>query len=115
MVAVLYSISLVLPKHYFVERSIVIDASSRDIFPHVHNLREWPNWTAWWTKRYPEMSLKFGEKDSGVGAEYSWAIPNQRGGSLKVTGSNLGYGVGYTLDFDNGQPASAGCLQFKPT
>jgi hypothetical protein len=114
LVALLFSIGIVLPRRYYVERSIVINAPAGAILPHVANLREWPEWTAWTTERYPGMEIKFGEKDSGTGAQYSWSIPNQGVGSVVLTGSNPGYGVGYELDIDQGKHPSAGLFSFKP-
>ncbi len=71
-VAGVLAIAATKPDEYRVERSIVINASPDQIFPHVN---DYHNWTAWspWEKVDPNMKRTYSGPESGKGSKYSWA------------------------------------------
>ena len=45
--SVLLVTGLILPNHYRVERSILIDAPAARVHPWVEDLQRWPTWATW--------------------------------------------------------------------
>ncbi|MBO9731981.1 MAG: SRPBCC family protein [Chitinophaga sp.] len=54
-----------------VERSLVMPAAAGVIFPLVNVIRNWELWSPW-KELDPATRITYGEKESGVGAGYSW-------------------------------------------
>lgn len=114
VVALFVVVGLFLPKTYHVERSTVINAPAEKIYPYISAFRRWPEWIAWTTNKYPDMTMKFGDADTGVGAGYSWAGKSSGIGAIKFTALEPGKSIGYHLDFENGQYLSAGIISLVP-
>lgn len=114
VIALLVVVGLFLPKSYHVERSAVINAPAEKIYPYISAFRRWPEWIAWTTNKYPDMAMKFGETDTGVGAGYSWAGKSSGNGAIKFTALEPGKSIGYHLDFENGQYLSTGTISLVP-
>ncbi len=106
--------SFLLPSRYHVERSVVMKASPEAVFEQVNRLKHWPEWTAWTVTDYPDMKIAFAGPESGVGAVYSWEGKSSGNGTLKITASEPGKRVSYSLDFENGKHVSAGALAIEP-
>jgi hypothetical protein len=107
-------IGLFLPKTYHVERSAVINAPADKVYPFISTFRRWPEWIAWTTNKYPDMTMKFGDTDTGVGAGYSWAGKSSGNGAITFTALDPGKSIGYHLDFENGQYLSTGTISLVP-
>lgn len=110
LVAVLAVVGFVLPKTYHVERTVTIQAPAERIYPYISAFRRWPEWIAWTTNKYPDMTVKFGETDTGVGAGYSWTGKSSGNGAIRFTALEPGKSIGYHLDFENGQYLSEGTI-----
>lgn len=110
LVAALAVIGFVLPKTYHVERTVTIQAPADRIYPYIFAFRRWPEWIAWTTNKYPDMTVKFGDADTGVGAGYSWAGKSSGNGAIRFTALEPGKAIGYHLDFENGQYLSEGTI-----
>lgn len=106
--------SFFLPSRYHVERSVVVKASPEAIFEQVNRLKHWPEWTAWTVQKYPDMKIAFSGPESGVGAVYTWEGKSSGNGTLKITASEAGRRVGYSLDFENGKHVSTGAIAIEP-
>lgn len=115
LVAVLYSVGLALPKSYFVERKVAINAPPRVIFEHVNNLRDWLTWTPWPPSQIPKESVVFGDTDQGAATQYSWKTSADGTSTVAITGSNMGYGIGYSVNLNGGAQRSVGLFRFTPT
>jgi hypothetical protein len=113
LLVLLALIGLTLPRSYRVERSVLIQAKPTAIFPHVNELKRWPDWTAWNQARYTDMRVNFEGPDTGVGAVYKWEGDSSGIGSLRITKSDPAQGVWYDLDFDNGKHLSQGSILFE--
>jgi hypothetical protein len=112
LAAILYSLGVALPRQYYLERSILVNASPRTVFSHVDDLRGWPTWAAW-TADSTAANVAFGQDDSGADANYTWKDAGG-GGTIRRTGGNMGYGIGYTVEFQPSLEQSAGLLRFLP-
>lgn len=105
---VLVLVSFFLPSSYRVERSATIRAKPEAIFAQINTVKRWTEWTAWTTNKYPDMTMAFSGPEAGVGANYSWAGKSTGQGSLTLTQSEPGKGIGYNLNFENGKYLSKG-------
>jgi hypothetical protein len=114
LLVVLLVVGFFLPGRYRVERSTVMHATTEAIFPYVNTLKRWPDWTAWNTKKYPDMKVEFEGPEAGKGATYRWDGKDVGKGSLTLTSSDPERGVEYDLNFENGKYLSKGALQFEP-
>ena len=107
-------ISLFLPSHYRVERTVVMRAKPDAVYAQVSALKNWPEWTAWTVSKYPDMKCSFAGPESGVGAIYSWEGKSSGSGKLKITRAEPGQRVDYDLDFENGKYLSTGAIIIEP-
>jgi hypothetical protein len=74
------------PDDLHVERSILIMAQPREIFPLVNNLKAWEDWTPY--DRDPDMERGYSGPLSGSGARYAWNGNREAGqGSITISKS----------------------------
>ncbi len=109
-IVLLFLISLILPKTFHVERSILIDASAADVHAYVGDLEKWEAWTPW-VEADPTIVIEYGPITSGVGASQSWT-GDSGGGELTFTRCDVVTGVGYDMSFDEGKYPSTGELTY---
>ena len=69
LVLLLVLVAFVLPRHYKVERAMVMKAKPEAVLAQVADLKVWKNWGVW-QERDPQMKLSYSAPSSGVG---SWA------------------------------------------
>lgn len=106
-------IGFLLPGKVHVERSTTIAASPEQVYEYVGKLKHWPDWTAWNTKRYPDMKWQFEGPESGVGAISQWQDKTTGDGRMNVTAADPQKGIEYALKF-NGEAPTPGSIQFTP-
>ena len=75
-----------LPSHRRIERSIALQAKHETVFDMVATLRRWPDWTAWTTNRFPDMTIRFEGPEFGVGATMIAAGKSSGDGVVKTIG-----------------------------
>ena len=63
--------SFFMPQNYTVERSIIIDAETSDVYPYVVNLKQWEKWGVWF-KRDPDIELSYEGPDRAIGMRLEW-------------------------------------------
>ncbi len=80
VVILLVAGSYLLPRHVTVERSVLVEASTSEIFPMVNSLKRGVEWSPW-LKRDPDTRLDFTGPDAGVGAIMEWASDHKKVGS----------------------------------
>lgn len=59
------------PDEFRVTRTIVINATAEEIYPHISDLRKGNEWSPW-TKLDPDMNLTYEGAPAGVGAVQKW-------------------------------------------
>lgn len=111
---ILVIVSVFLPSHYRVVRSIQISARPEAIFTNINTLKTWPEWTAWTVERFPDMKTSFAGPDSGAGATYTWEGKTSGRGELKLTRSNPDR-IEFDLDFEQGKYVSKGSIAIEPS
>lgn len=106
-------ISFLLPSSFVVTRSVVIDAPPAAIHPYVHNLSQWPEWTAWNTEAYPELKYSYEGPEAGKGAIQEWTEPNMGGGRLEITDSSEQEGIDFKLQFEQSPEPLIGSITYE--
>lgn len=101
LVIVVSVIGLFLPASSTVERSIVINASAKTIFPYLNNLKEFSQWSPW-SDMDPQMQKTFSGPAAGEGSSMSWSSSKSEVGSGRqtITLSKPYEKVVTELDFD---------------
>lgn len=70
---------------YTVERSAVIDAPPRRVFPEVANFHRWQTWSPW-EDVDPDMKRSYSGAGAGTGAVYEWSGNRKAGaGRMQIT------------------------------
>ena len=70
---------------YTVERSAVIDAPPRRVFPEVANFHRWQTWSPW-EDVDPDMRRSYSGAGAGTGAVYEWSGNRKAGaGRMQIT------------------------------
>lgn len=94
-----------------VESRVTILAPPDAIFPFLHDLRNWPRWTAW--SRREEMHYTYGEITSGVGAEQHWSS-RKMDGVMRIVRSEPDTRIDYQLEMSPGAYQLFGRLELHP-
>ena len=93
-------VGALLSQHYVASRSIVIHASTAQVFPLLAELTNWPKWEPF-LEQDPTMLTTLGAKTTGIGASQSWAGA-KGGGRLTFKECDPKTGIAYDLVFVNG-------------
>lgn len=88
--------SFFMPQNYTVERSIIIDAETSDVYPYVVNLKQWEKWGVWF-KRDPDIELSYKGPDRAIGMRLEWKSETQGDGVMEITLLEHNSKVGYSL------------------
>lgn len=93
-------IGLILPAHWTVERSIVINAPSEKIYPYVANFKTgWKEWSAF-DYEDPSIVYTYSGPDEGAGAFRSWTSKKMGDGSQTIIRANPQTGIDFVLRMD---------------
>lgn len=103
LIAVLILAGFLLPSHYVVERSHVIDAPTTSIYPIISDLRTWPEWTAWSRQVDDDCKWTF-TGDAGAGCKMSWDGPKLGKGELAIDRADTRSGIHYTMTMNGMEP-----------
>lgn len=108
----LTGIGALLPRHWRVERSIMINAPSHTVHRWAADLAYWPRW-AQWDERALAPENQLGAPSAGVGATLTWrarARSNETTGSVRITESDPERGVWFEHRIGTGEPSFAALL-----
>jgi hypothetical protein len=108
-------IGFFLPVKQHIERSIIVRGKPEEVFNLVASLKRWPDWTAWTTNRFRDMTLRFEGAESGVGALMIAAGKSSGDGTVKIVEADPTSGIAYTLDFNHGMQVFAGAIRYNNT
>jgi hypothetical protein len=113
LIVALVLAAYLLPRHYRVERSIVIQAPAAAIFPRLADLREWRTWGVWF-ERDPEIKNSYSPEQMVVGAWSSWESRKEGNGKATLTAIEPFKRVAYRLEFPDLGTASTGVYTLAP-
>lgn len=115
LITVLILVGWLLPSKQRIERSVIVRGDPSDVFRLVASLKRWPEWTAWTTNRFPDLTMRFEGPDTGVGATMIAAGKSSGDGAVKITAADPAKGIAYTLDFNHGAQIFAGAIYATKT
>ncbi|MEP7096438.1 MAG: SRPBCC family protein, partial [Dokdonella sp.] len=81
-------ITLLLPSHGHIERTIEIASPVRQVYDSINTFRRFPQWSAL-RNHDPKVQMTLSGPEAGKGAKVSWtsAVPKVGNGSLEITSS----------------------------
>lgn len=107
LVVGLVAIAYLLPRHYRVERSVVVQVPAAALFPRLVDLREWKTWTVW-HERDPRIVNHYSPEQGVVGAWSSWESKTEGNGKATLTAFEADRRVVYRLEFPDANLVSTG-------
>ena len=114
LLLVFTGIGFLLPRCQTVERRIVTTATPERLFPQLATLKRWPEWTAWNTRRFPDLTMRFEGPESGTGATMHAQGKSSGNGTVTITRAEPREGIWYDLDFENGTQRFHCAITYKP-
>ena len=110
LVLLLAAVSLGLPAHVTVARSVVINAPEYAVFPYLNDLRRFPDWSPW-AARDPNMKFTYSGPPEGKGAKIEWEseTPSIGTGTMEIVESEQPHSVDLAANF-NGLEGTSGYL-----
>jgi hypothetical protein len=111
---VLVLVGLLLPGHYRVERTIVINAKPAVIYPLVGDLRAWKQWGVWFA-RDPAMTIEYSPATTEVGAWSQWKSKSQGDGKMVISAVHPNDDFEYSMVFADIGMVSHGTMALAAT
>ena len=108
---ILLPVAWLLPSRKQIERSIMVNGKPEDVFALTATLKRWPDWTAWTTNRYSDLTMRFEGPDTGVGATLMATGKSSGDGAVKIIAADAASGISYTLDFNHGTQIFTGAIR----
>ncbi len=102
IIALLLLVASTKPDIFWVERSLMINASAEKIFPHIMNFHQWLEWSPW-EKMEPQMKRTYNSVASGIGAAYEWqgeTVGSGRMEILDMSALNITIKLDFTAPFE---------------
>ena len=99
LVGLFVVITFFLPKDYYVERSIEIEAPALLVYAQVVDLEAWQTWNPW-NDLDPDMALSYGDPTVGKGASYSWVSEVTGDGTMEIIEAISPLQVRYKMTFE---------------
>ncbi len=89
LVGILAAVSVGLPAHVTVARSVVINAPELAVFPYLSNLKHFHDWSPW-AARDPQLQLTYSGPELGKGAHVDWVsqVRSIGTGSMEITSAD---------------------------
>ncbi len=99
---------LFLPTSWVVEKAVLVQARPKQLFPLLHELHRWQEWTVW-TPEDEDFNLTYPAATAGVGAVQIWES-SRINGRLTVTKSEPNQTLEYRFEIDEGRLTVLGTL-----
>ena len=106
-------IGFVLPGHFRVERSIVINAKPAAVFPLVGDLKAWRQWGVWFA-RDPAMQISYSPVTNEVGSWSQWKSKSQGDGKMTISVLRPAEDFEYQMEFSDMGMVSHGGMSLSP-
>lgn len=91
---------LMQPKSFHVVRTIDINATDKDIYPLIADLKNWDDWSPW-AQKDPNMRKDFSTPSTGTGAQYKWSGNKEVGrGQMTIVNTTQDKDVALKLDIE---------------
>ena len=109
----LVAVSLFLPSKYAIEREIVINGTTEEIYQIVATPKTYHEWSSWNTENYPEMKSSFEGPETGVGAISKWTDPKIGNGQMTIVKADPKTGIETILLFETCENPFHGKFSFE--
>ncbi len=106
-------IGLILPRHFSLERQIIISLSVEKLFDLLLDLEEFQNWSPW-NESDPDSQISFGEIKKGLNASFSWKGKKSGSGKMKIIEVDFPNKIKTQLEFEEGGRAFSSWI-FAPS
>ncbi|WP_374348155.1 SRPBCC family protein [Chitinimonas sp.] len=113
LVLLLVGVGFLLPRHFSISRSTVIQAPAERIYAELEYPKAWRSWSVW-PRRDPAMKISYSGAEHGVNARWSWESKTEGSGSMTFTASDPGRQLVYKLEFPEFGMVSTGSLSLEP-
>ncbi len=100
---------LFLPTTWLLEKAVLVRARPKELFPLLHDLERWQEWTVWAPAEEADLSLTYPGASAGEGAVQLWKS-SRINGQLTVTKSIPDQTIDYRLEIDEGRLTVIGTL-----
>ncbi|HEY1848453.1 MAG TPA: SRPBCC family protein [Opitutaceae bacterium] len=110
---ILLVVGFMLPGHYRVERSVIVDAPPARVFPLVADLRSWAKWGVWF-ERDPGMKIEYSPATTEVGAWSQWQSKSQGDGKMTISSFRAPEDFEYKMEFSDVGMVSQGSVLLAP-
>ncbi|WP_269533072.1 SRPBCC family protein [Chitinimonas sp. BJYL2] len=112
LVVLFVAIGFLLPSHFRVERSTVIQAPAGKIFAQIDSPAAWKTWTVW-NQRDPAMRITYSGPTRGVNAAWQWESATEGNGKMTFTAIEPDRQLTYKLEFPDMGMVSTGIVQLE--
>ena len=113
IVALLAGGSFLLPSHWAVERTLVMNVPAEKIYPYIANLKTgWPQWCAF-DSMEPDIVYAYSGNEEGVGSTRSWESNKMGNGSQTIIKADPQSGIEFELSMDKGNFVLKGQFMFS--
>jgi hypothetical protein len=101
LVGILAAVSVGLPAHVTVARSVVINAPESAIFPYINNLHRFSDWSPWGL-RDPQLVVTYAGPEEGEGAQIQWTsqVKSVGAGSMEISSSEANHTVNLAVNLN---------------
>ena len=108
LAAILMAVSIGLPAHVTVARSVVVNAPESAVFPYLNDLHNFKDWSPW-KKRDPDLDIAHSGNEKGKGAAVAWTSQKKSvgTGSMEITESEPNRRIGMDVNFNGLEGTSA--------
>ena len=108
LAAILMAVSIGLPAHVTVARSVVINAPESALFPYLNDLHNFKDWSPW-KKRDPDLDIAYSGNEKGKGAAIAWTSQKKSvgTGSMEITESEPNRRIGMDVNLNGLEGTSA--------
>lgn len=110
---VLVLVGFILPGHYRVERTAMINARPAVVFPLVGDLKAWRQWGVWFS-RDPAMQIEYSPATTEVGAWSQWKSKSQGDGKMTILSVHPTDDFEYRMEFSDIGMVSRGTMALAP-
>jgi hypothetical protein len=108
LVGILAAVSLGLPGHVTVSRSVVINAPESAIYPYLNTMKNLSDWSPW-RIRDPNLQMTFSGPEQGKGAHVDWVsgVKSIGSGSMEIVEGDPNRNIDLAVNFNGLEGTSA--------
>lgn len=100
-------IGYLLPSQYKIERSVIVNAPEKSIFPHIADLKKWQNWGVWF-KRDLNITIEYVGEKGVVGMKSIWVGEVMGEGEIEIIALESNHRLIYTVRLADASKTSTG-------